>query len=782
MEVEEQHPVDNGGKVKSDDGGATSSDEKVSEPEEKRVRTDSERSEKEKKKKHKKEKKHKKDRKHKKEKKHKRDREIESDDPPAKRRVVEEDRNGKDHSKDDRRRDRSRSHESKDRELRKDSDRRRERSKSPSRRNRSPPAKRSRSAERRDRELMERRLQERRERSVERRERQRLRRANSPPTNARNVRDDRRDRRRSPDGSRRRDSDRDRERSRRKSDEKKNETVLEWNMDSDSDDEQKKIEEARKRRMQIMQKIEGGAETGEDTPRDSSTPKSDAVTSKKTDDTEDSSSDSDSDGDEDDRKVAEARELIKSTRFGGSEQSGTSTPASFQSDNDTPTDFFTGLRDKMVHMTDANEADVDETLEKEKEEEIREDWQTKMKEREKEEEEKKKKLEEEARKKKEAAAAAADDDGFDMFADNEELPQDSTTIDGHSGAVHDTLKDNWDDQEGYYRVRIGELLDTRYRVVGFTGAGVFGNVCRCNDQTKGNTVAVKIIRNNEVMYKTGLRELEVLRKLNEADKEDKYHCLRLFRTFKHHNHLCLVFENLSMNLRELLKKYGQKDGLHLKAVRSYAQQLLLALRLLKKLEFVHADIKPDNILVNESKLTLKLCDFGSAGRVNEQELAPYLVSRFYRAPEIMLGVRHDYAIDLWSVAVTLYEVYTGKIMFPGRSNNHMLKLFTDVKGKYPNKLVRKSQFKDTHFDVNCNLLYHEVDKVTERNKITVLANLKPTRDLESELIAGQRLGRDQMEQVQAFRQVLDGMLVLDPSKRITCNEALKHPFFTMPIK
>lgn len=128
----------------------------------------------------------------------------------------------------------------------------------------------------------------------------------------------------------------------------------------------------------------------------------------------------------------------------------------------------------------------------------------------------------------------------------------------------------------------------------------------------------------------------------------------------------------------------------------------------------------------------------------------------------MLGVRHDYAIDLWSVAVTLYEVYTGKIMFPGRSNNHMLKLFTDIKGKYPNRLVRKSQFKDQHFDANCNLLYHEVDKVTQRDKvippsllprssthfqITVLANLKPTRDLETELIAGQRLSREQLEQV-----------------------------------
>lgn len=96
------------------------------------------------------------------------------------------------------------------------------------------------------------------------------------------------------------------------------------------------------------------------------------------------------------------------------------------------------------------------------------------------------------------------------------------------------LTDNWDDAEGYYRVRIGETLDNRYVVNGFTGQGVFSNVVRARDQARGNSnVAVKIIRNNEVMHKTGLRELEILKKLNDADPDDKYHCLRLFRHFDH---------------------------------------------------------------------------------------------------------------------------------------------------------------------------------------------------------------------------------------------------------
>lgn len=135
-------------------------------------------------------------------------------------------------------------------------------------------------------------------------------------------------------------------------------------------------------------------------------------------------------------------------------------------------------------------------------------------------------------------------------------------------------------------------------------------------------------------HKSGLKELEYLRKLNDSDPEDKFHCLRLLSSFYHKQHLCLVFEPLSMNLREVLKKYGKNVGLHITAVRSYTRQLFRALRLLKKCEILHADIKPDNILVNESKLVLKLCDFGSATDASDCEPTEYLVSRFYRAPEI----------------------------------------------------------------------------------------------------------------------------------------------------
>ncbi|XP_061109494.1 serine/threonine-protein kinase PRP4 homolog isoform X2 [Conger conger] len=344
------------------------------------------------------------------------------------------------------------------------------------------------------------------------------------------------------------------------------------------------------------------------------------------------------------------------------------------------------------------------------------------------------------------------------------------------------LRDNWTDAEGYYRVNIGEMLDKRYGVYGYTGQGVFSNVIRARDMARASQeVAIKIIRNNELMQKTGLKELEFLKKLNDADPDDKFHCLRLFRHFYHKQHLCLVFEPLSMNLREVLKKYGKDVGLHIKAVRSYSQQLFLALKLLKRCNILHADIKPDNILVNESKTILKLCDFGSASHVADNDITPYLVSRFYRAPEIIIGKPYDYGIDMWSVGCTLYELYTGKILFPGKTNNHMIKLAMDLKGKMPNKMIRKGLFKDQHFDQNLNFLYIEVDKVTEREKVTVMSTINPTKDLLTDMIGCQRLPEDQRKKVVQLKDLLDQILMLDPAKRISINQALQHPYIQEKI-
>ncbi|EGG09887.1 uncharacterized protein MELLADRAFT_34202 [Melampsora larici-populina 98AG31] len=373
-----------------------------------------------------------------------------------------------------------------------------------------------------------------------------------------------------------------------------------------------------------------------------------------------------------------------------------------------------------------------------------------------------------------------------------------TQVINRAGADADGLVvDNFDDADGYYRVILGELLDNgRYHVHANLGKGMFASVVRAKDMhhnpTKdgstglGRDVAIKVVRSQESMYKAGQKEASILKKLQETDPNGKYHVIRLERTFEHRGHLCLVFEAMSMNLREVVKRFGKDVGINLRAVRAYAHQMFLALSLMKKCNIMHADLKPDNILVSESKSVLKVCDLGSASDVSENEITPYLVSRFYRAPEIILGLPYDCSIDVWSIGCTLYELYTGKILFPGRSNNHLLLLIMELKGRFNSKSLKKAKFYDVHFDEeNGNFLSVEKNKLTGADVIkSINVPSKPSQTLQSRLMPNHVTKKMQDSDVRllgAFVDLLEKILNLEPSKRISPKEALNqlssHLFF-----
>lgn len=387
---------------------------------------------------------------------------------------------------------------------------------------------------------------------------------------------------------------------------------------------------------------------------------------------------------------------------------------------------------------------------------------------------------------------AEDDD--DMFADDPTPDVANNTSKGGEYAIAVPIPeareldigmlDNWDDPEGYYKVILGELLNGRYHVQSNLGRGMFSGVVRATDKVKDKLVAIKLIRNNETMRKAGMKEIDILQKLNEADPDDKKHMIRLERHFEHKGHLCMVFENLSINLREVLKKFGRDVGIKLSAVRIYAQQMFLGLSLMRKCNILHADLKPDNILVNSSPHDfLKICDLGSASDASDNEITPYLVSRFYRAPEIILGMEYDFAIDVWSVGCTLYELYTGKILFTGRTNNQMLRSIMECRGKFTTKILKRAQFAHIHFDEMANFRSVEQDKITGKDTVKTLNMAKPIRDLRTRLLGAMK-GRSDMElrELNLFIDLLDKCLALNPEKRITPSEALKHPFISRIAK
>lgn len=203
-----------------------------------------------------------------------------------------------------------------------------------------------------------------------------------------------------------------------------------------------------------------------------------------------------------------------------------------------------------------------------------------------------------------------DDDDFDMFAEDFDEEKYATVAplppieaNGATPDVQVVGKGGileGDDKDGYYKIRIGEVLNGRYQIQAALGRGMFSGVARAVDITTKELVAIKMMRNNDALRKGGYTEIAILQKLNDADPENRKHLVKFVRSFDYNGHLCMVFENLSMNLREVLRKFGNNVGINLGATRTYAYQIFVALAHMRKCDIIHADLKPDNILVSST--------------------------------------------------------------------------------------------------------------------------------------------------------------------------------------
>uniref|UniRef100_A0A7S3G0C1 dual-specificity kinase n=1 Tax=Palpitomonas bilix TaxID=652834 RepID=A0A7S3G0C1_9EUKA len=270
-----------------------------------------------------------------------------------------------------------------------------------------------------------------------------------------------------------------------------------------------------------------------------------------------------------------------------------------------------------------------------------------------------------------AAALKLYRDSLTEFERGEILEYPQVWFTGHNASkVKSTLNSasnhGFDDERGDYQVVLHDHFAYRYEVLSQLGRGSFGQVLKCYDFKTNSYCAVKIIRNKKRFHHQALVEVKLLETLRDTDPNDESNVIRMKEYFYFRNHLCISFELLSINLYEFLKN-NNFQGLSLGLIRRFAVQILQSLRFQRKLKIIHCDLKPENILLRQPhKSAIKVIDYGSSC-FEDERIYTYIQSRFYRSPEVILGLPYDMGIDMWSFGCILAELYTGYPLFPGEN-------------------------------------------------------------------------------------------------------------------
>ncbi|XP_059506497.1 homeodomain-interacting protein kinase 4-like [Stegostoma tigrinum] len=335
-----------------------------------------------------------------------------------------------------------------------------------------------------------------------------------------------------------------------------------------------------------------------------------------------------------------------------------------------------------------------------------------------------------------------------------------------------------------------------YDVISVLGKGTFGEVAKCWKRSSSHFVAIKIIRNYTFRKGVIKCELKMLRMLGTVDS-DKFHIVRFFESFNDDTKLCLVFELLEQSLYEY-----QKDNNFLplpsKHIRSITKQVLIALQKLKELSIVHTDIKPENIMLVEQAqfpFKVKVIDFGSACVLSEiqQIKGPYIQSRFYRSPEILLGLPFCEKLDMWSLGCVMAELHLGWPIYPGTNEYDQIRYIVETQG-LPSDHLLEIASKTHHFfkkarQVNSTYQW-TLKTVDEYQAETMVQPLETrTRNIHSlDQLATFNLSKtmfpDKEFKAELFDQqtmvsLIKKILTYDPGQRLAPSVALKHPFITM---
>lgn len=287
----------------------------------------------------------------------------------------------------------------------------------------------------------------------------------------------------------------------------------------------------------------------------------------------------------------------------------------------------------------------------------------------------------------------------------------------------------------------------KYQKIEKIGEGTYGVVFKAKNRETGELVALKRIRlesEDEGVPCTAIREISLLKELKHPN------IVRLYDVIHTEKKLTLVFEYLDQDLKKFIDIH---DGLLNRAVmKSFLFQLLRGIAFCHANSVLHRDLKPQNLLINKEG-ELKLADFGLARAfgIPVKKLTHEVVTLWYRGPDVLLGNQnYAQAVDIWSIGCIFAEMATRRPLFPGKTEpDQLLRIFkllgTPTREQWP------SMYDYQHSSI---LQGPEFKKIYAPQS---LANVVPLDELGIDL--------------------LQRMLQYEPARRISGQEALKHPYF-----
>ncbi|CAI9113282.1 OLC1v1013855C1 [Oldenlandia corymbosa var. corymbosa] len=334
--------------------------------------------------------------------------------------------------------------------------------------------------------------------------------------------------------------------------------------------------------------------------------------------------------------------------------------------------------------------------------------------------------------------------------------------------VHRKNRTGFEEDKNFHVV-LNSVIAGRYHVTEYLGSAAFSKAIQAHDLHTGMDVCVKIIKNNKDFFDQSLDEIKLLKYVNKHDPGDRYHLLRLYDYFYYREHLLIVCELLKANLYEFHKFNRESGGevyFTMPRLQSITIQCLEALQFLHGLGLIHCDLKPENILVKSySRCEVKVIDLGSSC-FETDHLCSYVQSRSYRAPEVILGLPYDKKIDIWSLGCILAELCTGNVLFQNDSPATLLARVIGIIGSIDQGMLAKGRDTYKYFTKN-HMLY---ERNQETNRLEYLIPKKTS--LRHRLPMGD----------QGFIDFVAHLLEVNPKKRPSASEALKHPWLSYPYE